>query len=587
MLFYNAPEEDLQFLLFEVFRAPEHWQGAEETAHLDQALAQAIMTEGGRLASEVFCPLMQSGDAEGCRLEGGVVHTPSGFRAAYQAFAEGGWMSLAGDPNFGGQGMPKQLCVALEEMFFAANAGLYLYPALSAGACVLLAAHGSEAQKGLWLSPLYEGRFSGTMCLTEPHAGSDLSLLRTRAVPQPDGAYALSGSKIFITGGEHDLTENIVHFVLARTPDAAPGNRGLSLFLVPKILLEADGTLGARNGVAVGSIEHKMGIKGSATCVMNFDDAKGWLVGEEGRGLQAMFTMMNYERLSIGLQGLGTAELAYQNALAYARDRRQGRDPAGMSDADADSLLVHPDVRRMLLTQKAFNEGGRAFASYVAMMLDQARYGATPEVRDRAGRFAAFLTPIAKAFFTDRGLECCLLAQQVLGGHGYLAEWGLEQCVRDTRIAQIYEGTNGIQAMDLADRKTAREQGRTARELLATLRAETAGEEGPWAKEVEAAFAALEAATAALVQGAEGDAYFAGAVATDYLELVGLVLYGWLWQRMVQTAERAAAEGRVTPVFAAQKRATASFFMAKLLPKVQLLKTTLEAGSEPVMAASF
>ena len=585
MLSYTAPEADLAFLLFDLFQAPERWASSQGTAHLDADLAQAILSEGGRLASEVFSPLMQSGDAEGCHLKDGQVRTPAGFKAAYEAYAQGGWMGLAGDPAFGGQGMPKQLCVALEEMFFAANASLYLYPALSAGACVLLAAHGSEAQKAQWLAPLYEGRFSGTMCLTEPHAGSDLSLLRTRAEPQADGSFSLSGSKIFITGGEHDLTENIVHFVLARTPDAPPGNRGLSLFLVPKFLLTAEGTLGDRNAVAVGSIEHKMGIKGSATCVMNFDGARGWLVGEEGRGLAAMFTMMNYERLSIGLQGLGTADLAFQNALAYAKERRQGRDPQGSTE-EADSLLVHPDVRRMLLTQKAFNEGGRAFASYVAMMLDQARYGTTAEARAEGEAFAAFLTPIAKAFFSDRGLECCVLAQQVLGGHGYLAEWGLEQCVRDTRIAQIYEGTNGIQAMDLADRKTAREQGRTAMALLASLRA-ACPPEGPWGQEVSDALDTFQRATEALVAGAAEDPTFAGAVAADYLELTGLVLYACLWQRMVPAALRAAKAGRVPTRFAEDKRSTGAFFMAKLLPKITLLEQTLKAGSAPLMAAAL
>ena len=586
MLSYTAREADLAFLLFDLFQAPERWAAAEGTAHLDADLAQAILGEGGRLASEVFSPLMQSGDSEGCRFEKGQVYTPAGFKAAYEAYAQGGWMGLAGDPAFGGQGMPKQLCVALEEMFFAANASLYLYPALSAGACVLLAAHGSEAQKAEWLPPLYEGRFSGTMCLTEPHAGSDLSLLRTRAEPQGDGSFSVSGSKIFITGGEQDLTENIVHFVLARTPDAPPGNRGLSLFLVPKFLLNAEGTLGNRNAVAVGSIEHKMGIKGSATCVMNFDGARAWLVGEEGRGLAAMFTMMNYERLSIGLQGLGTADLAFQNALAYAKERRQGRDPQGGSAAEADSLLVHPDVRRMLLTQKAFNEGGRAFASYVAMMLDQARYGTTTEARAEGEAFAAFLTPIAKAFLSDRGLECCVLGQQVLGGHGYLAEWGLEQCVRDTRIAQIYEGTNGIQAMDLADRKTAREQGRTAMALLASLRAACLTE-GPWVQEVSGALDTFERATEALVAGAAEDPTFAGAVAADYLELAGLVLYACLWQRMVPAAVRAAEAGRVSEGFAEDKRSTGAFFMAKLLPKISLLEQTLKAGSAPLMAAAL
>jgi alkylation response protein AidB-like acyl-CoA dehydrogenase len=583
---YVAPRDDYAFLLFDVFDAENLWSRAEGTEHVDRALATAVIDEGGKLAETLFLPLNQSGDAEGCRLEDGQVRTPKGFPEAFRTFAEGGWLGLGGDPEYGGQGMPKMLTVAVEEMLFAANSSLYLYPALTSGACLLLTSHGDDETRTRWLPPLYEGRFTGTMCLTEPHAGSDLGILRTRAEADDDGTYRITGTKIFITGGDQDLSENVVHLVLARLPDAPAGTRGISLFLVPKYLPGEDGGVGERNEVGVGSIEHKMGIRGSATCVMNFDGARGWLIGEENRGLACMFTMMNYERLSIGIQGLGAGDIAYQNALAYARERVQGRAPAGpvKPDAGADPLTVHPDVRRMLLIQKAYNEGGRAFSTYVGMQLDLAKF-AEPERAERAADLVAFLTPVAKAYFTDRGFEGCVLAQQVLGGHGYVTEWGIEQYVRDTRIAQIYEGTNGIQAMDLADRKTARDGGRLASVFAAEIRDGLGDCHADLRPTLEAALERFEQATRVLVDGAADDPSLAGAGAVDYLELTGLVAYGWLWARMAAVAASGLEAGRDDRDLLESKLATARFFHQRLLPLSTTLLARIESGSAPLDVA--
>ena len=583
---YVAPRDDYAFLLFDLFEAEDLWSRAEGTGHVDRALASAVIDEGGKLAETLFLPLNQTGDAEGCRLEDGQVRTPQGFPEAFRTFAEGGWLGLGGDPEYGGQGMPKMLTVAVEEMLFAANSSLYLYPALTSGACLLLSSHGNDEIRTRWLPPLYEGRFTGTMCLTEPHAGSDLGILRTRAEPDGDGTYRLSGTKIFITGGDHDLAENVVHLVLARLPDAPAGTRGISLFLVPKYLPDENGDPGERNEVGVGSIEHKMGIRGSATCVMNFDGARGWLIGEENRGLACMFTMMNYERLSIGIQGLGAGDIAYQNALAYARERVQGRAPTGPvnPEASADPLTVHPDVRRMLLIQKAYNEGGRAFSTYVGMQLDLAKF-AEPERAERAADLVAFLTPVAKAYFTDRGFEGCVLAQQVLGGHGYVTEWGIEQYVRDTRIAQIYEGTNGIQAMDLAHRKTARDGGRLAGVFAAEIRDGLDDCHADLRPTLEAALERFDQATRVLVDGAADDPSLAGAGAVDYLELSGLVAYGWLWARMAAVAAAGLEAGREDGEFLESKLATARFFHQRLLPLSTTLLARIESGSAPLEVA--
>lgn len=579
---YTAPRRDLSFVLFDLLDAQSHWHTMQATREVDRALAEAIIDAGGTLAESAFLPLNASGDAEGCRFDGGEVTTPAGFIDAYRSYAEGGWTGLGGEPEHGGQGMPKMLTVAVEEMFFAANTSLYLYSALSAGAALLIASHGSDSMKQRWLPEMYAGSTTGTMCLTEPHAGSDLALLRTRAEPLVDGDYALTGTKIFITGGEHDLSDNIVHLVLARLPDAPEGSRGISLFLVPKVQDD-----GSRNGVSAGAIEHKMGIRGSATCVLNFDGAHGHLIGEPHRGLACMFTMMNYERLSIGLQGLGAGEIAYQNALVYARERLQGRAPRveDRSEGAADSLLVHPDVRRLLLTQKAYNEGGRAFAAFVGLQLDIAKFSDDETLAREAEDLVALLTPVAKAYFTDRGFEGTVLAQQVMGGHGYVSDWGLEQFVRDARVAQIYEGTNGIQAMDLADRKTARDGGRMAGLFADRIAAFLGHGHCPERLRpgLESALNAFRRSTAFIVEHSAEDPAAAGSAACDYLELTGLLAYGWLWAQMVAVAENALEQDGADVDFLKGKVATGGFFHARLLPLAATLEQRITSGSASLM----
>ncbi|MGO3622958.1 MAG: acyl-CoA dehydrogenase family protein, partial [Pseudomonas helleri] len=437
---FNAPLRDMRFVLHEVFQAPALWARLPALAeHVDGDIADAILQEAAKVTSQLIAPLNRSGDEEGAQWHAGKVSTPQGFKAAYDTYIEGGWVGLSGNPDFGGLGMPKMLAVQFEEMLYAANSSFALYSALTSGACLAIDAHASATLKETYLPPMYEGRWAGSMCLTEAHSGTDLGLIRTRAEPRADGSFSLIGSKIFITGGDQDLTENIVHLVLAKLPDAPAGPRGISLFLVPKVLVNADGTLAQANAVSCGSIEHKMGIKASATCVINFDGAQGWLIGEANKGLAAMFTMMNYERLSIGIQGIGCAETSYQNARTYARERLQSRAPTGAVAPEkmADPIIVHPDVRRMLLSMKAMTEGGRAFASYVGQQLDLSKYSTDAQEQQDAAALVALLTPVAKAFFTDTGLDSCVLGQQVFGGHGYIREWGQEQLVRDVRIAQI------------------------------------------------------------------------------------------------------------------------------------------------------
>ncbi|MDZ7669244.1 MAG: acyl-CoA dehydrogenase C-terminal domain-containing protein [Gammaproteobacteria bacterium] len=568
MLEYHAPRNDLNFLLFDVFKVQEAWADIDAFADFSDDLARAVVEEGGKLAGGVLAPVNQAGDEHGCSFTDGAVTTPPGFKEAFAELAGGGWLGLSGNPRFGGQGMPKLLGCLLEEMFWAANSSLYLYGTLTVGAAICIDAHGSDEQKALYLPKLYSGEWTGAMALTEAHAGSDLGIMRTRAEPQADGTYAISGTKIFITSGEHDLADNIIHLVLAKLPDAPAGSRGISLFIVPRFIPADDGTPGERNAFAAGSIEKKMGIHGSATCVMNYDGATGYLVGEENQGLAAMFTMMNYERLSVGLQGLGAGELAYQAAADYAGERLQGRAPSGPVNADgpADPLIVHPDVRRMLLTIRALTEGGRAFAMFVGMQLDRGKYAGDA----RAQAFSELLTPVAKAFLTDRGFDCAVLAQQILGGHGYVTEWGLEQVVRDVRIAQIYEGTNGIQAMDLIGRKVLRDGGETLDALLGTLREEALPDD--FREPVEQALSRLERVTATLVERSADDANVAGAAAVEYLDLVGYTFYAWLWAKMAGCA----AEDST-------KRATARFFMDRLLPRTAGLEQSILADSRSVM----
>ncbi|MFK7916132.1 MAG: acyl-CoA dehydrogenase C-terminal domain-containing protein [Pseudomonadales bacterium] len=587
MLSYEAPVRDIEFLLFDVFDTQQEWSDVAAFAELSEDLVRAVVAEGGRVAGEVLAPINQSGDAEGCHWDDGIVTSPSGYREAFAELAQGGWLGLSGNPEFGGQGMPKLMGCLLEEMFWAANPALYLSGTLTVGATICIDNHGSAEQKQRYLPKMYSGEWTGAMALTESHAGTDLGIMRSKAQPQADGTYAITGSKIFITSGEHDLAENIIHLVLARLPDAPAGTRGISLFIVPKFMVNDDGSLGARNAWASGSIEHKMGIHGSATNVINYDGATGFLVGSENAGLAGMFSMMNYERLSVGLQGLGAGEMAFQQALRYATERRQGRAPTGPVDANAaaDSLLVHPDVRRMLLTIRAYTEAGRALAMFAGRQLDRGKYSDDPS----AQALSELLTPITKAFFTDKGLECALLAQQVLGGHGYVREWGVEQLVRDARIGQIYEGANGVQALDLIARKVLKDGGKTLQGLLNHMRTtpvparHAAFVNAQQLAALHANIDRLEQVTADLIKRSAADPALPGAVSVDYLELTALVLYGWFWLRMAAAADDG-APGAAPAEFRAAKRQTAQFFFERLLPRTGALEEGIKADTTALMA---
>ncbi|KFE57518.1 acyl-CoA dehydrogenase C-terminal domain-containing protein [Pseudomonas syringae] len=577
---YNAPLRDFRFVLHEVFAGPTMWARTPALADvIDADTADAILEEAAKVIGSLIAPINRSGDEEGAQWLDGDVFTPAGFGDAYATYTEGGWVGLSGNPAYGGMGMPKMLCVAFEEMLYAAGSSFALYSALSSGACLAIDAHASEALKRTYLPPMYEGRWAGSMCLTEAHAGTDLGLIRTRAQPDAGGSYAITGSKVFITGGEHDLTENIIHLVLARLPDAPAGVSGISLFLVPKINVEADASLGTRNAVSCGSIEHKMGIKASATCVMNFEGATGFLIGEPNKGLSAMFTMMNYERLSIGIQGLGCSEASYQTARGYAAERLQSRAATGPQEKDkvADPILVHADVRRMLLTIKALTEGGRAFASYVGLQLDLSKFSPDASERQSAEILAALLTPVTKAFFTDTGLESCVHGQQVLGGHGYIREWGQEQLVRDVRIAQIYEGTNGIQALDLLGRKIIANGGLALRQFTGEIRRFADQHENPHATVLLDAVERLERISSWVQERAAKNAHEIGAASVEYLHLFGYTAYAWMWARMAAVAQARYVEDEA---FYGGKLATAQFFFDRLLPRTLSLEASICAGSD-------
>ncbi|WPC04751.1 acyl-CoA dehydrogenase C-terminal domain-containing protein [Pseudomonas benzenivorans] len=579
---YQAPLRDMRFVLNEVFEVSKLWAELPALAEVvDEDTANAILEEAGKVTAGVIAPLNRSGDEEGCSWDNGVVKTPAGFPEAYQTYAEGGWVGVGGDPRFGGMGMPKVISAQVEEMVNSANLSFGLYPMLTAGACLSLNAHASEELKDKYLPQMYAGTWAGSMCLTEPHAGTDLGIIRTKAEPQADGSYKISGTKIFITGGEHDLTENIIHLVLAKLPDAPAGPKGISLFLVPKFMVNADGSLGEHNSLSCGSIEHKMGIKASATCVMNFDGATGWIVDAPNKGLAAMFTMMNYERLGVGIQGLATGERSYQSAIEYARERIQSRAPTGpqAKDKAADPIIVHPDVRRMLLTMKALNEGGRAFSSYVAMQLDTAKFSEDPATRKRAEELVALLTPVAKAFLTDMGLETTLHGQQVFGGHGFIREWGQEQLVRDCRITQIYEGTNGIQALDLVGRKVIGSGGAFYKHFAEEIKAFTDSADSSLAEFTEplkAVIANLEQVTAELLERAKSNPNEIGAASVEYLHLFGYTAYAYMWALMA----RAALGKEDQDDFYASKLGTARFYFARILPRIHSLSASVKAGSE-------
>ncbi|WP_339504669.1 acyl-CoA dehydrogenase C-terminal domain-containing protein [Pseudomonas sp. RL_105y_Pfl2_101] len=579
---YKAPLRDMRFVLNEVFEVAKLWAQLPALADtVDAETVEAILEEAGKVTSKSIAPLNRSADEEGCHWADGAVTTPAGFPQAYKTYAEGGWVGVGGDPVYGGMGMPKAVSAQVEEMVNSASLSFGLYPMLTAGACLSINAHASEELKAAYLPNMYAGIWAGSMCLTEPHAGTDLGIIRTKAEPQADGSYKVSGTKIFITGGEHDLTENIIHLVLAKLPDAPAGPKGISLFLVPKFMVNADGSLGARNAANCGSIEHKMGIQASATCVMNFDEAVGHLVGEPNKGLAAMFTMMNYERLGVGIQGLASGERSYQNAIEYARDRLQSRSPTGAQNKDkvADPIIVHPDVRRMLLTMKASNEGGRAFSTYVAMQLDTAKFSEDPTTRKRAEDLVALLTPVAKAFLTDLGLETTVHGQQVFGGHGYIREWGQEQLVRDVRITQIYEGTNGIQALDLVGRKIVGSGGAFYKLFADEIRHFTATANSDLAefiKPLNSAVGTLDELTDWLLDRAKSNPNEIGAASVEYLQAFGYIAYAYMWALMA----RAALGKENQDDFYASKLGTARFYFARLLPRIHSLSASVKAGSE-------
>jgi alkylation response protein AidB-like acyl-CoA dehydrogenase len=585
---YQPPLRDMQFVLHELLDVEKTLAGLPVHAETNRELIDQILEEGGKFCSEVVFPLNQIGDREGCRLDNGVVTTPTGFKEAYVQYREAGWPALTCDPEFGGQGLPQVVNNALYEMLNSSNQSWTMYPGLSHGAYECIHEHGSAELKATYLPKLVSGEWTGTMCLTEPHCGTDLGILRTKAEPQADGSSLISGTKIFISSGEHDMAENIVHLVLARLPGAPAGTKGISLFAVPKFVPQADGSLGARNGVSCGSIEHKMGIHGNSTCVMNFDNAAGWLLGQPNKGLQAMFVMMNAARLGVGMQGLGLTEVAYQNSVAYAKDRLQSRALTGPAAPDkaADPIIVHPDVRRMLLTQRAYAEGGRAFSYWLALELDKSLTHPDAEEREESDELVALLIPIIKAFLTDNAFECTNLGMQVFGGHGFISEWGMEQYVRDARINQIYEGTNTIQSLDLLGRKVLGDSGAKLKkfgaQIEAFLRTESAN---PAMAEFVAPLADLaekvQKLTMEIAMKAMKNPDEAGAAAVPYLKIAGHMVFAYFWARMAKIAIAKQDSG---DSFYKAKLLTARYYYAKLLPETASLIRVARAGAEPLMA---
>ncbi len=589
---YTPPTKDQQFLLHDVFKISESdIPGYDE---LDRDFTAAILEEAGKIAANVLQPLNTVGDTEGCKLENGVVRTPTGFKAAWDEMAQGGWMGLDANPDYGGQGMPHLMNTATGELFSSANMAFQMYVGLSHGAASAIATHGSEEQKQTYLPPIYEGRWSGTMNLTEPNCGTDLGLMRTKAVPQGDGSYKITGQKIWISGGENDLAENIVHLVLAKTPDAPEGIKGVSLFVVPKFLVNADGSLGERNSLSCGGLEEKMGIHGNATCVMNYDGATGYLIGEMHKGMRAMFTMMNEARLLVGMQGYAQASVAYQNALAFAQDRLQGRDVTGDKNPNgpADPIIVHPDVRRNLLDQKSFVEGARAFALWGATLIDTAHRNGDEE----AEALISLLTPVIKGFLTDKGFDTTVLAQQTLGGSGFTKEWGLEQYVRDARIAMIYEGTNGIQSLDLVGRKLGMNGGKTVMGFFDIVKAfikeneDNEALKSDFLDPLKAASKDLQAAGMYFMAEGMKNPNNALSGSYDFMHLFGQVCFGLIWAKMAKAAMAALDAGTTDAEFYETKLATGRYYMKRHLPATALHLARIQTGAEPVMtldAANF
>lgn len=589
---YKVPLKDMSFLLYEVFQADKMWQKLPKLVEqVDKETAEAILQECAKIAEQELAPISRQGDEEGVSFKDGVVSTASGYKEAFNTYVEGGWTALGGDVDYGGMGMPKMLTALHEEMLCSADISFALYPVLTAGAALSLAKHGSEELKQRYLTRMYAGEWSASMCLTESHSGSDLGIIRTKAIPQSDGSYNITGNKIFITGGEHDLTENIVHLVLAKLPDAPAGPRGISLFLVPKFHVNDDETLGEHNNVSCGSIEHKMGIHASATCVMNFDESKGYLIGDLNKGLACMFTMMNFERIGVGIQGLGAAVRSYQNALEYAKDRIQGRaldskqNGVKNPNQEADSIMVHGDVRRMLLNMKALNEGSRALSSYISMQLDYATYGEGDE-QIKGEALAALMTPVAKAFFTDLGFENTVAGQQVFGGHGFIREWGQEQLVRDARITQIYEGTNGIQAMDLLVRKITTSKGALLKVFTDEVNSyiEDNSDNKAMAEFISPlaeALLDLNELTSDLLAKSQDNINELGASANDYLHVFGYTAMAYIWARMAQVSlTQKDNDGDSGADFYQSKLHTARYYFTRLLPRRISLIASAKSGCD-------